>query len=141
MSEEQSAVRGSCLCGAVRYEFHGAPRGVNHCHCTRCQKARGTGYATNLFLSLADFSYLSGAELLTSYKVPDAKHFTHTFCRVCGSSMPRTDEARGVAVVPLGSLDDDPGVRPLRHIWVESMPAWDQITDDLPQFPGAPPPL
>lgn len=141
MSEEPKVVRGSCLCGAVRYEFHGAVRGVNHCHCTRCQKARGTGHATNLFLSLADFSYTAGAELLTSYKVPDAKYFTHAFCSVCGSSMPRADESRGIAIVPMGSLDDDPGVRPLRHIFVDSKAPWDEITDELPQIPGAPPPL
>ncbi len=133
--------RGSCLCGAVRYEMYGDARGVNHCHCSRCQKARGTGHATNLFLPLAEFAYTAGAELLTSYKVPEAKHFTHTFCSVCGASMPRADEARGIVIVPMGSLDDDPGARPMRHIWVESMPRWDAINDELPQFPGAPPAL
>jgi hypothetical protein len=74
-----------------------------------------------------------GEDLLTSYKMPDARYFTQTFCRACGSPMPRADRERGFAVVPMGSLDDDPGIRPSRHIFVGSMAPWYAITDDLPQ--------
>jgi hypothetical protein len=34
----------------------------------------------------------------------------------------------------MGSLDDDPGVRPAQHIYVGSRAAWDAITDAVPQF-------
>jgi hypothetical protein len=40
----------------------------------------------------------------------------------------------------MGSLDDDPGVRPSMHIFAGSKAPWYDITDDLPQyktFPGA----
>jgi len=40
----------------------------------------------------------------------------------------------------MGSLDDDPGVRPLCHIFVDSKAPWYEITDNLPQhrkFPGS----
>jgi hypothetical protein len=85
--------------------------------------------------------YVQGEELLTFYELPEAKTFAHVFCRVCGSSMPRLDASRSLAVVPMGSCDDDPGVRPERHIFTDSKAPWDRITDDLPQFPGAPPSL
>lgn len=132
-------VRGSCLCGGVAFEMTGTPRGVTHCHCSRCRKVRGTANATNLLVALDGVRYVRGADLLTTYKVPEAKRFTHVFCRVCGASMPRFDEALGFAIVPMGAFDDDPGIRPGRHIFVDSKAPWDEITDDLPRFPGPPP--
>lgn len=136
-----SPIQGSCLCGGVAYEMTGTPLRVNHCHCSRCRKARGTANATNLLVPLSGLRYLRGSELLTSYKPPDAKTFMHVFCKVCGSSMPRLDENRQIAIVPMGSFDDDPGVRPERHIFTDSKAAWDDIIDDLPKFPGPPPSL
>lgn len=136
---DMSPIKGSCLCGGVAFEMTGTPVRVNHCHCSRCRKVRGTGHATNLFVRLPGLRFVRGEDLLTSYKLPDAKFFTHVFCRRCGASMPRIDEGRGFAVVPMGAFDDDPGVRPERHIYVDSKASWDEITDGLPTFPGPPP--
>jgi hypothetical protein len=119
----------------------GKPMRVMHCHCSRCRKVRGTSNATNLLLPLDGVRFLRGTDLLTSFRAPDAKFFAHVFCRVCGSSMPRLDEGRGMAIIPIGAFDDDPGVRPERHIFVDSKAPWDEITDDLPRSPGPPPPL
>ena len=132
--------RGSCLCGGVAFEVTSGPLQVNHCHCSRCRKVRGTANATNMVVARDGVRFARGADLLTTYRAPDARFFAHAFCRVCGSSMPRLDEARNIAIVPMGSLDDDPGARPERHIFVDSKAAWDTITDGLPQFPAGPPP-
>lgn len=129
------------MCGGVAFEMTGTPSGVTHCHCSRCRKVRGTGHATNLFLPLAGLRYLRGDDLLVSYMPPGAKRFKHVFCRVCGSSMPRFDNDRQIAIIPMGSFDDDPGVRPDRHIFTGSKAPWDEILDDLPAFPEAPPTL
>ncbi len=133
--------RGSCLCGGVAFEATGTPIRVNHCHCSRCRKCRGTGHATNLVLPLDGFRFLKGAELVRTFKLPEAKHFAHAFCDVCGSSVPRIDESRSIVIIPMGSFDDDPGVRPERHIFVGSRPPWDEIHDALPCFEEAPPAL
>ena len=53
--------------------------------------------------------------------------------------MPRIDRERGYAVVPMGGLDDDPGVRPQAHIFVGSMAPWYTIADDLPKHAEYPP--
>ncbi|MEJ7732015.1 MAG: GFA family protein [Polyangiaceae bacterium] len=132
-------VRGSCLCGGVAYEMTEPPIRALHCHCSRCRKVRGTGHATNLVTALSGVRFLRGEELLTRFKAPDATHFAHVFCKACGSSMPNVDPGRDIVVIPMGSFDDDPGTRPQGHIWVESMPAWDEITDALPQHPTYPP--
>jgi hypothetical protein len=135
------SVKGSCLCGGIEFEITGAPRGVTHCHCSRCRKTRGTAHATNLFLPLDQLRYVRGEALLSKYRLPEAKRFAHWFCKVCGSTMPRFDEALGLAIVPMGAFDDDPAIRPNRHIHVGSKAPWDTITDDLPQFEGGPPAL
>jgi hypothetical protein len=36
--------------------------------------------------------------------------------------------------VHAGVLDDDPGLRPERHILVEAKSSWFTITDELPQL-------
>jgi hypothetical protein len=41
---------------------------------------------------------------------------------------------RGVIRIPAGTLDDDPGLRPERHIFVDFKAAWFDITDGLPRF-------
>src|SRR5690242_13699101 len=71
--------------------------------------------------------------------LPEAKHYKHVFCRVCGSSMPRIDPSRDIAVIPMGALDDDPGMWPQAHLFVDSMAAWDSI-DSLPRHGEYPPP-
>ena len=36
--------------------------------------------------------------------------------------------------IPAGTLDEDPGIRPQGHIFVEFKAPWFEITDSLPQF-------
>jgi hypothetical protein len=57
------------------------------------------------------------------------------FCTRCGSQLIKRyahnpDEVR----LRLGSLDSDPHVAPIAHIFVGSKAPWTAITDDLPQF-------
>jgi len=134
-------VKGSCLCGGIEFEITETPAGATHCHCSRCRKTRGTGHATNLLVALSALRYLRGEDLLIKYRLPSAKFYAHWFCKVCGSTMPRFDEGRGFAVVPMGAFDEDPTSRPNRHIHVASKAPWDEITDDLPQFEAGPPVL
>jgi hypothetical protein len=130
---------GSCLCGAVAYAFEREGLAARHCHCSRCRKARGAAHASNLFFPLAGLRFTRGEDRLASYKVPEALRFAQVFCRTCGSPMPCAQPARGIAVVPMGSLDGDPGVRPARHIFAASKAPWYEIADDLPQDAEYPP--
>lgn len=136
---EPAVVRGSCLCGGVAYALRTPATRAYHCHCSRCRKARAAAHASNLFTAAGDLRFERGEALLGSYKVPGARYFMQVFCRTCGSPMPRVDGDRDLAVVPMGSLDDDPGVRPSRHIFVGSMAPWYTIADTLPQDAEYPP--
>jgi hypothetical protein len=130
-------VTGSCLCGAVLYVITGELDWAHNCHCQRCRKIRGSAFASNLFVPLDHFRYTQGEEYLRSYKLPEAERFTHVFCERCGSSLPFLNAARGRAVIPMGSLDIDPGITPTAHIFVGSKAPWHAITDTLPQHEEA----
>lgn len=127
-------IHGSCLCNAVAFEATSDPILSRHCHCARCRKARSAAHASNLVVPLDGFRMTRGEQDLGSYKVPEAQFFTQVFCRTCGSPMPRADASRGFAVIAMGSLDADPGVKPRNHIFVGSKAPWFEITDALPQF-------
>jgi hypothetical protein len=129
---------GSCLCGGVAYVIEGAALRCWNCHCSRCRKARAAAHASNLFVQADDLRFTRGTELLASYKLPGARFFTQVFCRTCGAPMPRIDRERGLAVVPMGSLDGDPGIRPQRHIFAASKAPWYDIPDELPQDAESP---
>lgn len=134
-----TGVRGSCLCGAVCYAITGDPLVARHCHCLRCRRARGALHASNVVVPLEALRFTRGASRVREYKVPEARFFTQSFCGACGSPVPRVDKGRGIAIVPLGGLDDDPGVRPREHIWVGSKASWYEIPGGLPQYPEGPP--
>jgi hypothetical protein len=140
LRDPAGAPRGSCLCGAVGFRIEAAPILARSCHCGRCRKGRAAAHANNMLVPISGLRFTRGEGALTSYKIPEAKFFTQVFCSVCGSKQPRVDASRGFAVVPLGALDDDPGVRPSDHIWVGSKAPWDEIHDDLPRFAEGPPP-
>ncbi|MCZ6784961.1 MAG: GFA family protein [Proteobacteria bacterium] len=132
-------IGGSCLCGGVAFEVELPFRIMRSCHCQRCRKARSAAHATNLLTDPHRFGWTRGAELVDSYKVPEAERFTQSFCRTCGSPMPRVFEARGYVVVPAGSLDGDPGTRVQEHIFVGSKAPWFEIRDGVAQYDESPP--
>ncbi len=133
------AVSGSCLCNAVAYEVTEFLPRFGYCHCSRCRRARSAPHSSQVFASLENFRWLRGEDHLSHFDLPGAAFFQTDFCRTCASPMPTTVAEFGAVLIPSGSLDQDPGVRPMAHIYVDSRAPWFEILDDLPQYPGMPP--
>jgi hypothetical protein len=131
--------RGSCLCGRVAFVLEGEPRFARNCYCGRCRKARAAGHASNLVVAADDLRFTRGEEDLVTWKIPGARFFTQVFCRTCGSKLPRIDPGRGIAVVPLGALDDEAPLAPQVHIFGADKAPWIGIHDALPQHEAYPP--
>lgn len=71
--------KGSCHCGAVRFEVDFDPStGSTRCNCTNCTK---TGWWSKIVKPSA-FRLLSGEEVLADYSRSEYAH--HRFCKVCG---------------------------------------------------------
>jgi len=131
--------RGSCLCGRVAFVLEADPVTARCCYCGRCRKGRAAAHASNLIVEADGLRFTRGEAERASFKVPGARWFTQVFCRHCGSKLPNVDRERGIAIVPMGSFDDDPGIRPRAHIFVEDGAPWAGIHDDLPQYAQRPP--
>jgi len=131
----EEVLTGGCLCGAVRYEVRGQFLRVGHCHCSRCRRHSGTAMSTQGRVRRELFRLVQGLESIRNYRVEG--HATKAFCEVCGSSLFGGDWPDGPEVsVRFGSLDGDPGIAPQFHTFVGAKAAWDEICDDLPQYPG-----
>jgi len=124
-------VRGSCLCGGVRFELFEV-RLITLCHCSKCRKANGAPFESSAFVPSEHFRLLEGEDRVQSY--PSSPGTRRAFCRVCGSRTPFPAPYGRHVVVPAGLLDDDPGVKPALHMFVGSKASWWEIGDGLPQF-------
>ena len=86
------------------------------------------------------FRLLAGEELIRVFR-PEGGGAVKAFCSVCGSSLfgawwPEGDEIS----IRLGSLDDDPGIRPQYHAYAGSKAVWEELPDDgLERFPDGHP--
>ena len=60
-------VRGSCLCGGVRFEVEPPFIRANHCHCERCRKHSGTAVCTQTRVPKKQFLLLQGEDLIRVY--------------------------------------------------------------------------
>ena len=122
---------GSCLCGEVIYEIIGSLGVFQYCHCSRCRKFTGSAYAANIIVAPNQFKWLKGEELLGRYEVADARHFATSFCSRCGSSMPWRAKSGKTVVIPAGTLDNDPDIRPFQNIFFDSKADWYQEASEL----------
>ena len=57
-------LRGSCLCGGVKFEIERAVGPFELCHCMRCRKVSGSAFLTWLGVSREDFRFVQGADLI-----------------------------------------------------------------------------
>lgn len=130
-------IRGSCLCGGVRFEVDRAVGPFELCHCPRCRKVSGSAFLAALGARVEDFRLVSGRELIHRYKAPIRERppaYRVAFCSRCGSPVPDPPAGATWFEIPVGLLDDDPGIRPDRHIFVDCKSPWFTISDSLPEL-------
>jgi hypothetical protein len=131
-SDEASGhtLAGTCLCGAVRYTVRDEFSYAMNCHCSQCRRVTGAAFKPFAGIEREKFSVSEGAGNLTIHGSPDNHD---AFCRTCGSLLYSVVREGAYVHVTLGTLTDDPGIRPTRHIYAASKAPWFTITDDLPQ--------
>ena len=130
-------IKGSCLCGGVRFEINRADGPFELCHCRRCRKVSGAAFVAGLGVRTKDFRLLAGGDLISTYEAPILEcppAYRTSFCSRCGSPVPSPAPGAQWFEIPAGLLDDDPALRPDKHIFVELKAPWFKITDDLPQY-------
>jgi hypothetical protein len=135
MAEAKLPLAGGCMCGGVRFELSAPLLGAVYCHCKRCQRRTGTGFAVTALSAPGSYRTVSGQDLVGSWTPGDG--WIKSFCKDCGSQLFATNpDNPEMVAIRMGALDEDPGTRPSAHQFTTSAAAWAPVPDDgLPNFP------
>ena len=107
-----------------------------NCHCSNCRASTGSAFKPFAGIERPKLEITNGADKLLIWGDDDGNH---TRCGVCGSLLYSVVRDGMWVHVALGSLADEPSIRPTEHIFVGSKAPWYEITDSLPQYPAYPP--
>ncbi|MFI5000517.1 MAG: GFA family protein [Reyranellales bacterium] len=125
------SLAGRCFCGAVHYTVADQFLYAMNCHCSNCRRTTGSAFKPFAGIERDKLAVTRGGDSLLIVG-DDKGHDAH--CRACGSLLYSVVRDGRFVHVTLGTLLDDPSIRPTRHIFVGSKAPWFTITDDLPQF-------
>ena len=134
MTSEKASNRtlpGKCLCGAVHYAVADAFIYAANCHCSNCRRTTGSAFKPFAGIERDKFRVTKGADEVMIFGDENG-HDAH--CRVCGSLLYSVVRDGAFVHVAMGTLMDDPAIRPSAHIFVGSKAPWFTITDDLPRY-------
>lgn len=115
-------IKGSCLCGAVRFELFEPPLLMGLCHCSRCRKAGSSVYA---YVRAEAFHWRAGRELLIRHRPGAPFRLTRAFCKRCGTSLGDPESGRILAIAA-ACLDDEPGASVSFEEYVSDKPRWER---------------
>lgn len=128
--------RGSCLCGAVRFEVDGELPAPDACHCTMCRRQSGHFWAsTDLPRSAV---HITGAEHVTWYA--SSERVRRGFCATCGSVLFWDPIFRDVIAIAMGAFETPTGTRLDKHIHVADKGDYYTLDDGVRQYAGSPGP-
>lgn len=123
------SLRGTCLCGGVRFEVTEPFERVAACHCETCKKLSGGGGTVNGRVRTEAIRLLAGEDLVKSFQ--PAEGSTKTFCSECGSNLfgagwPKSE----FTSVRLSALEEPYEGRIGSHIFVRSLAPWEVLPED-----------
>lgn len=127
-------MKGSCWCGAVRFEISEPFERVTFCHCTSCKRISGGVGTANGRARTETIAVTEGRELLTTYQPDEGS--AKTFCSRCGSNLfgggwPDSERAS----VRITAIDEGLEQKPDAHTYVRSVADWETLPDDgLPRY-------
>lgn len=133
--DEPRLLAGACECRAVRFTVPDDFRYAMNCHCSRCRAGTGSAFKSIAGIERDRLQIVEGADRLLVWPEPDRGHVR---CGVCGGFLYSVVRAGKWVHVGMGTLEDEPTIRPELHIHVASKAPWFEITDDLPQYAELP---
>lgn len=123
---------GKCTCGAVQFVVEDQFHYAGYCHCSQCRRSSGSAFSAFAGIREEKLQITNGEGSISIFA--KSKDNVVSFCKECGSVLFAVVRNGEFVHVPLGTLVDDPSIRPMFHIFVGSKAPWYEITDALPQF-------
>jgi hypothetical protein len=124
--------RGSCLCGALRWQAALPAKWVAHCHCSMCRRAHGAGYVTWVGVREDGFTLEDPEGLFRAFaSSPGAER---GFCARCGSPfLFRSARWPGEVHLARASFDTPLAQAPQVHVSYDDHVDWAPPGDALPR--------
>lgn len=121
--------KGSCLCGAVRFEVMGELAPPTACHCSKCRKHTGH-YEAGTDVPRSALTVF-GEEEVGWYH--SSEKVRRGFCTICGSSLFFDPIYRDWVGICMGAFDTPTNTHLAMHIFVADKGDYYDIADGLPQ--------
>jgi len=138
MGEETARFTGGCLCGALRYEARGKPRGMALCYCNDCRKASGSGFIPVIGFDAADIAF-SGESRSFASTAWNGGEAVRNFCPVCGGLVFGGERGKESSYnIYAGSLDDPALFQPTVAIFTCRRPPWALLPPGVTAFERMP---
>ena len=125
-------MKGSCLCGNIKYEVSQLDSPIEHCSCKTCRKAHAAAFNTAASVDWNHFQWKKGKELLSSFESSPGKLLK--FCSICGSQLIAKYEGKSYMVLRVATLDDNPGKVPEFQIWQSHEVPWLNYGPHIPAY-------
>ncbi len=132
----ESKIKGSCLCGQIKFEYNGEIGPSSYCHCSDCRKVTGTAFLVSTRLDVKNF-VVSAGQKPTGYSVvaDSGKEIIREFCPICGSPLFTFSPVHPEYVwVKSGCLDDPTIVKPSHQSWTNSKVMWADIPSSITSY-------
>ncbi|MGX9352872.1 GFA family protein [Shimia sp. W99] len=120
-------LKGSCLCGDVRFVVRGTPEGASMCHCAQCRKQSG-GIWSSAHVRDTDLEIIGDVQWYAASDV--AKRGS---CPRCASFLFWKAHDEDTISFALGAIDGPTGVRLEKHIFVAGKGDYYDIADGVVQ--------
>lgn len=127
-----STLTGGCQCGFIRYCIHEAPRQLNVCHCTDCQKQSGSAFGMSLVIRPESLTIDSGTVKEFELTADSGRTKTCGFCPECGVRIYNRTSA--LCSVKAGTLDNTRSLRPDAQYWTKNKQDWSNLLSDIPSY-------
>ena len=118
-------IKGSCLCGAVRYHSDAEPVLAAICNCKNCQRQSGSAYS--VVVALPKGSIVMDAAVPDTFDDVGETGMAvrRRFCSSCGSPIfSEVDSTPELDYLKAGTLDDTSWLEPQVNIWCDSEQHW-----------------
>ena len=130
---EPYPLKGSCNCGAVRYEVLQEFTTQAACHCIQCQKHTQSAFSIMGALPQDGFRLVSGTLKVWTKTADSGTRHDCYFCPDCGNRIyHQNPEAPEVIRLKLGTLDDSSVIDPKIHVWVQHRQPWLTLPEGTP---------
>ncbi len=123
-------LKGSCLCGGIKFKTYGQHRNVHNCHCIQCTKSHGN-YAAYTSVKEHNINFFK-KKTLKWYK--SSNRAKRGFCKKCGASLFFKVMKSSIIHIAAGTLNRPTKLKATINIFVKNKADYYMLDNRLPKF-------